>query len=114
MIGDKLFVGTDFHEIICKEKAHLELLIRYLGRNGMDPYAAMKKVNEKVGETVCEPHAGVLASYESLETERSLIVKGMEHIPTFITPIKVLYRDGYRGYTYRTRRIVRPGDMSPR
>jgi hypothetical protein len=99
--------GSIFHEMICKEKTHLELLIRYLCRNGMDPFKAGKAVNEKIGSTVCEVHRGVLLSYEDDGEERSIVVQGIESTPTYLTVIKVKYVDGYEGYTYRCRFVVR-------
>ena len=96
-----------FEEFVCKKPEHLELMIRYLKQNGMDPFKAAKKVNEKVGETVCEVHAGELTLYEDHGVEREIVVQGLEHIPTYLTVIKVKYVDGYEGYSYRTRLVVR-------
>ena len=96
-----------FKEFICQKPEHLELMIRYLKQNGMDPTKAAAKVNEKIGSTVCEVHEGELVHYEDHGTEREIVVQKIEHIPTYLTVIKVKYVDGYEGYSYRTRFVIR-------
>lgn len=108
-----MFVGTHFEEFICKEMKHLDRLVVFLCRNGMDPFKASEKLNQGVGSVVCEVHAGVLTSYEDMPPERSLIVKGTEHIPTYLMPLRVKYEDGYEGYTYRISMEVKKKDIFP-
>ena len=100
-------IGTRFNEMICQEMGHLTLRIRYLGRSEMDPFKAAKKVNEKVGSVVCEMHDGILVAYDEVGPEQSIVVKKLERIPTYITPLKVKYADGHEGYTYLCRFVVK-------
>ena len=106
-------IGMQFDEMMCTEMRHLDRLIVFLSRNGMDPIRAADKVNKGVGKVVCAVHRGKLVAYEDVGEARSLIVKGMERIPVSVTPIRVKYEDGFEGFTYRTLMTVKKSDIAP-
>lgn len=104
----EIMLGQHFRELVFANEAHVEKAFPHLAKVGLHPMKAAKRLNAEMGRVVCEVRDGILKDYTDVSKEKKVMVhvKGVGLTPFFFTIIKVVYADGYEGFSYRVRSTV--------